>query len=156
MENSSQAPPKEVEAGAPHHQDGRPSTNSRFSSHATASTDGQNTVTSAGTPDSALVWLPCTGTYPQDLHTQLHRRRTASYRHQPVCDRCGARDPITCHCHEPEPPLGTRAIEAWRAAIEHTLPIGAPVVPIEVLQRLHRNGGSDRQLALQVWKRSGG
>jgi hypothetical protein len=30
------------------------------------------------------------------------------------------------------------------------------LVPIEVLQKLHRNGGSDRELALRVWAETGG
>jgi hypothetical protein len=71
-------------------------------------------------------------------------------------DFCGARDPLSCRCRNPEPPLSDNALDAWRAAIERTLPIGACLVPIEVLQRLYRNGGIDRELAEQVWAETGG
>ncbi|MCV7101526.1 hypothetical protein H7I01_14220 [Mycobacterium palustre] len=72
------------------------------------------------------------------------------------CNRCGARDPISCRCWEPQPPLSEHQVDAWRAAIERTLPIGPPVVDLEVLQRLWRNGGSDRELAERVWTQTGG
>jgi len=52
--------------------------------------------------------------------------------------------------------MSENAIEAWRAAIERTLPVGPPIVPLEVLQRMYRNGGSDRELALRVWHETGG
>ncbi len=47
-------------------------------------------------------------------------------------------------------------MDAWRSAIERTLPIGPPLVPIEVLQRLWRNGATDRELAERVWAETGG
>lgn len=147
-------PPKEVEGRTPHHQ-GRPST-SRFSGHDTAYTRGNRTAEVAKTARQELVWVPCTWSHPQDLHSQLERRRNASRRLPAVCDRCGARDPISCRCYDPQPPLTPRAVEAWRAAILRTLPIGPPVVPVEVLQRLYRNGGRDRQLAERVWAETGG
>lgn len=86
-----------------------------------------------------------------DTVSQLRSRRQASRRLPRHCDRCSASDPLLCRCWEPEPPLSENALDAWRAAIKHTLPIGTPVVPIEVLQRLHRNGGADRELAECVW-----
>ncbi|UEB26546.1 hypothetical protein [Mycobacterium intracellulare] len=103
-----------------------------------------------------MCWVPCISTFPQDIASQLRRRREASARMVRLADCCGARDPLSCRCHEPEPPLSPNAIAAWRAAIEQTLPIGPALVPIEVLQRLWRNGGRDRELAEQVWRESGG
>jgi hypothetical protein len=107
-------------------------------------------------PGRRLCWVPCTQTFPQDVASQLRRRREASQRLVRLADCCGARDPLECRCHDPRPQLSERAIEAWRAAIERTLPIGPPVVPLEVLQRMYRNGGSDRQLAERVWAETGG
>lgn len=71
---------------------------------------------------------------------------------EPLDCGCGP-DPWLCRCTEP--PLSEHAMDGWRAAINRTLPIGTPIVPIEVLQRLYRNGGMDRQLAQQVWAATG-
>lgn len=148
-------PPKEVEGRAPHHQ-GRPSTHRSRSHHATP-TSRNHTAGDAKTPGKALVWLPCTWQFPQDVPSQLNRRREAARRLPRLCDRCGARDPIVCHCWETEPPLSERALDAWCAAIERTLPIGPPIVPMEALRGLYRrNRGSDRELALRVWAATGG
>lgn len=103
-----------------------------------------------------MCWVPCTDNAPQDVGSQLRRRRAASNRMVRLADCCGAADPLRCHCHESQPPLSEHAIAAWRAAIERTLPIGPPLVPIEVLQRLWRNGGGDRKLAEHVWSETGG
>lgn len=111
---------------------------------------------SANRPGSALVWLPCTWSFPQDTASQVKRREAAARRLPRFCDQCGARDPIVCRCCEPEPPLSEHALEGWRAAIERTLPIGPALVPIEVLQRLWRNGRADRVLAERVWAETGG
>ena len=73
-----------------------------------------------------------------------------------LTDCCGAREPLSCRCHDPQPQLSEQALDAWRSAIERTLPIGPPLVPLEVLQRLWRNGGADRELAEQVWAETGG
>jgi hypothetical protein len=101
--------------------------------------------------------VPCTRRFPQDRHSQLERRQEAAHRLPRICDRCAARDALKCRCWNPDPPMSEHAIDAWRAAIERTLPIGPPVVPLEVLQRLYRrNRGSDRALALRVWEMSGG
>lgn len=103
-----------------------------------------------------LVWVPCTWAHPQDISSQLRRRRKASQRLVRLADCCGASDPLSCRCHKPEPPLTERAMEAWKDAIERTLPIGPPLVPLEVLQRLWRKGGPDRALAERVWAETGG
>lgn len=107
-------------------------------------------------PGRRLCWVPCTWRFPQDTASQLRRRREASQRLVRFTDCCGARDPISCRCHNPEPPLSDQALDAWRAAIERTLPCGPPLVPIEVLQRFWRNGGPDRELAQRVWAQTGG
>ena len=144
-------PDKKDEARtAPHHQDDRTSTSRRFNCRHQPTTDADKT------PGSALVWLPCTWDHPQEVPSQLERRRQAARRLPRLCDQCGASDPLRCRCWDPSPPLSEHAINAWRAAIERTLPIGPALVPIEVLQRLYRNGGSDRELALRVWAETGG
>lgn len=107
-------------------------------------------------PGRRLCWVPCTWNFPQDIGGQLRRRREASRRLVRLVDCCGARDPLCCRCHNPQPPLSDPALDAWRAAIERTIPIGPPLVPIEVLQRLWGNGGSDRALAQRVWAQTGG
>lgn len=103
-------------------------------------------------PRRRLCWV----TVPQDVASQLRRRREASQRLVRLTDCCGARDPISCRCHDPKPQLNEKAVDAWRAAIERTLPIGPPLVPLEVLQRLWRNGGTDRELAERVWFETAG
>lgn len=107
-------------------------------------------------PGRSLQWVPCTRQYPQDVPAQLARRRAAERRLPPICDRCGARDPIRCRCYDPQPKLADHQMDGWRAAILRTLPIGPCLVPIEVLQRLYRNGGTDRDLSLRVWAETGG
>jgi len=148
MAATGEGPPKEA---GPHRQ---------RRGHAEDSNTNTSTAESSGIgarePGKALLHVPCTRSYPQDLHAQLHRRRAASRRLPRCCDRCGARDPLLCRCWEPKPPLSDNAIDAWRATIERTMPIGAPIVPIEVLQRFHRNGGADRELAEVVWAQTGG
>lgn len=114
--------------------------------------EARNTVP----PGRRVCWVPCTWSYPQDTASQLRRRREASERLVRLTDCCGARDPISCRCHEPQPPLSDNATDAWRAAIERTLPIGPPLVPLFVLQRLWRNGGTDRALAERIWAETGG
>lgn len=107
-------------------------------------------------PGKRVCWVPCSWEHPQDTASQLRRRREASQRLVRLRDCCGVRDPLSCRCHNPDPPLSDKAIDAWRAAIERTLPIGPPLVPLEVLQRLWRNGGADRQIAARVWAETGG
>lgn len=102
-----------------------------------------------------LCWVPCTWQHPLDTASQLRRRREASQRLVRL-DCCGVKDPLSCRCHDPHPQLSDKATQAWRAAIERTLPIGPALVPLEVLQRLWRNGGRDRLLAQQVWAETNG
>lgn len=106
-------------------------------------------------PGKSLVWLPCSWNSPQDRVSQIARRKAAA-RRLPV-GSCGRHsDPLRCDCFDSKPPLSDNAIDGWRAAIERTLSIGPPVVPVEVLQLLYRNGGTDRQLAQRVWHETGG
>jgi hypothetical protein len=126
--------------------------------------DNETAVTTAADdntipPGKRLCWVPCTRTYAQDKGSQLRRRREAASRMVRLRDCCGARDPLSClscRCHDPIPKLSENAIEAWRDAIKRTLPIGPPIVPLEVLQRLWRNDGADRELAERVWELTGG
>lgn len=127
---------------------------SRPAGNGAASTTAADTDTVP--PDRRVCWVPCTWNHPQDNASQLRRRRAASQRLVRLVDCCGARDPLSCRCHTPSPPLSSHAMDAWRAAIERTLPIGPPLVPLEVLQQLWRNGRSDRQLAQRVWDETGG
>jgi hypothetical protein len=88
-----------------------------------------------------------------DTVAGLHRRRYASQRSIPLA--CGCPDPWTCRCTDP--PLSDYAVDGWRNAVEHVLATGqTPILPIEVLQRLWRNGGADRELAARVWEQTGG
>lgn len=139
-------PPEESEGRDPHHRP-RPST-SRFSSNHTAYTQQQNTAGADKTPGSALVWLPCTWDHPQDLRSQLGRRRNQSNRSVPL--DCGCRDGWTCRCTQP--PLSDHAIDAWRDAAKHVLGTGRiPLgLPLEVRRALWRRGGRDRELAEQL------
>ena len=100
----------------------------------------------------ALVWLPCTRTYPQDLRSQLRRRRAAAHRSIPL--DCGCRDPWPCRCTEP--PLSERALDAWVAAAWHLLELGhMPLVPLEVRRALWRRP-ADRELAEILHRGCGG
>jgi hypothetical protein len=104
-----------------------------------------------------VCWIPCTRpAAAQDRASQLQRRREAASRMVRLRDCCGARDPLTCRCCDTFPPLSDKAIDGWRDAILRTLPIGPPLVPLEALQRLWKNGGTDRELAEQVWAETGG
>jgi hypothetical protein len=129
---------------------GPPTRDSRPSAASTASDNG--TVP----PNKRLCWVAFPQNFPQDTRSQLRRRREASSRMVRLRDCCGASDPLACRCHNPVPPLSENALHAWRAAIQRTLPIGPPLVPLEVLQRLWRNGGADRELAERVWELTGG
>lgn len=106
-----------------------------------------------GRPGKALVWIPCTRTFPQDLRSQLQRRRGAAKRSVPL--DCGCRDPYTCQCTEP--PLFGRALDAWRDAALHMLEVGnMPLVPLEVRRALWRRGSADRELAELLHEGCGG
>lgn len=86
---------------------------------------------------------------PETVVCQLKRRQEAARRLPAYCG-CGARDPILCRCGRTEE-LTENAVDGWRATIELLLPIGPPIVPVQVLRQLWRNGGSDQVLAERVW-----
>lgn len=108
--------------------------------------------TCAHEPGKTLVWVPCTRNYPQDLRSQLQRRRQAAARSIPL--DCGCRDPL-CRCSEP--PLTEHAIDSWRDSALHILRTGnMPVLPIEARRALWKRGGSDRVLAELLHDACGG
>lgn len=99
-----------------------------------------------------LCWVPCTRQYPQDLRSQLSRRRSQALRSLPL--DCGCRDPWPCTCTQP--PLSDRAIDGYRDAAEHILATGqTPILPLEVRRALWRRGGHDRELAELLHKACG-
>ena len=82
---------------------------------------------------------------------QWFRRRRASQRL--VALDCGCADPWKCRCRRPDPPLTDHQVDGWRATAQHLLDGGTvPMVPAEVLRRMHRRGGADRRLAQQLWE----
>jgi hypothetical protein len=98
-----------------------------------------------------LVLLPWV--HPQDLRSQLHRRRQAAARSVPL--DCGCRDPGGCRCTQP--PLTEHAVDSWRDSALHILRTGnMPVLPIEARQALWRRGGADRMLAELLHDACGG
>ena len=106
----------------------------------------KDTAQAANAPGSALEWVPCTRSYPQDRRSQLERRRGQSRRSVPL--DCGCRDPWPCRCTEP--PLSDRRLDAWQDAAEHILASGRmPLVPLEVRRALWRRPES-RDLAARL------
>ena len=104
-------------------------------------------------PGKTLVRAPCTRSFPQDLQTQLRRRRQAAARSVPL--DCGCRDPWGCRCTEP--PLSEHAIESWRRTALDILRAGnMPVLPIEATRALWKRGGADRVLAELLHDACGG
>lgn len=68
---------------------------------------------------------------------------------------CGCPDGWPCRCTEP--PLSAQMVDGYRDAALHILSTGVcPMVPLEVLQALHRRGGDDRELANELHERTGG
>ena len=119
----------------------------------TASPVNSDHASSTSRQGRALHWLPCTCSFPQDITSQLHRRRSASARSIPL--DCACRDPWPCRCTEP--PLTERALDGWAAAARHLLAAGRmPLLPVEVLRSLYRRGGPDRALAEQLHELAGG
>lgn len=101
-----------------------------------------------------LVWLPCTRDHPQDVGSQLKRRRGAALRSVPL-NCCGCRDPLLCKCTQP--PINDGALDAWRdAALQILFAGNLPLLPIEVRQALWRRGGPDRVLAEKLHVACGG
>lgn len=126
-----------------------------------ANAEGSDTNTSAAKsngsaarePGKALMWVPCTRSFPQDPHSQLERRREAAKRSVPL--DCGCRDVWPCRCSNPQ--LSERMIDAGRAAARHILDGGGiPLLEIEFLRALYRRGGADRRLAERLHALTGG
>lgn len=82
-----------------------------------------------------LVWVPCTRPpAPQDIASQLRRRRAAAHRSVPLA--CGHRDPWP-DC-SPTTQVTDHQLDAWRRTVEHLHRAGfCPVVPAEVKAVLH-------------------
>jgi hypothetical protein len=120
----------------------------------TAADNTQHTDQPDTKPGKSLVWVPCTRPpVSQDTHSQLARRGAAAKRLPPL--ECSCRDPLVCKCTQP--PLSDVAIDGWRRAAWHVLTTGqVPLLPIEALQALHRRGGEDRELAIQLHALAGG
>jgi hypothetical protein len=137
------SPPNENDEGrAPHHQ-GQPSPSELNNHHITGTSKATAPTTTS--PGSALVWLPCTSTHPQDPRSQLNRRRDAKNRSVPLDCGCGTRDPMMCRCTEPR--LTNHALDGWADAARHLLAAGQmPVVPLEVRRALWQRP-ADRLLA---------
>jgi hypothetical protein len=106
-------------------------------------------------PGSSLVWIPCTcWSSPQDVDSQLKRRRGEKNRSVPLS--CGCRDPWTCRCYTTEPPLTDNQLDGWVAAANHVLAQGQmPLVPIEVRRALWKRA-ADRTLAERLHEGCGG
>lgn len=52
--------------------------------------------------------------------------------------------------------LSADAVSAWAYAANHLLADGlTPIVPVEVLRELHRRGGQDRAVAVEVYESGG-
>jgi hypothetical protein len=98
-------------------------------------------------PSKTLVWVPCTWAHPQDLHSQLHRRRVAAARSLPL--GCGCRDPYPCRCTQPPP--SAVMVDAGAAAAAHLLKLGfPPLLDIDTARALWRRGGDDRALVARL------
>lgn len=99
-------------------------------------------------PGNALVWRPCTWQHPQDLASQLRRRRDAAARSVPLA--CGCRDPWPCRCGEGPPT--DRMLDAGADAARHLVAAGyTPLLPADVLRALWRRGGHDRAMAQSLY-----
>jgi hypothetical protein len=79
---------------------------------------------------SQLDWTQGTADVsPSDVHTQLHRRRVASWQCPPLLD--GYQDPWHYRATEP---VSERELASWRTAWSHLHALGLPaVVPERVL-----------------------
>jgi hypothetical protein len=84
---------------------------------------------------------------------QWFRRRRAAERLVPL--DCGCRDPWPCRCSRP--PVSEKTIDAGAQAARHLLDCGqVPLLEIDVLRALWRRGGTDRQLAQELYDLAGG
>jgi hypothetical protein len=90
---------------------------------------------------------------PRHFHAGGWRRRQAALRLPPI-GRCGCiRDPDRDKHRCGPRPLTEHQIDSWRSAAIGIIEDGhAPIVPIEVVRRLWKRGGRDRQLAQQLWE----
>jgi hypothetical protein len=131
-------PPNESEGRAPHHQ-GQPSPSELNNHHITGSP--QVTAPETLSPGSALVWLPCTWTHPQDVSSQLRRRRNASYR-RPELEHIGRSDPWHF-----EPPTA-----GYEDAAAHLL---SHAPDPEGLREMWKRGGHERLDAETIAERWG-
>jgi hypothetical protein len=134
-------PPKEVEAGAPHHQDDRPTTTTRrISSHHTTDR-ADNTKQQPKSPGAALVRVPCHGPRaPQDVPTQLRRRRAA-------VQRMPGSDPW---CYEPP------GVRGYPETAQHLLAHGLTPAPnLPALQAMWKAGDDDLNAARTIAERWG-
>jgi hypothetical protein len=147
-------PPGSLEVGA------RPGLSSRTEAtddttqangHHTADT-AQGTSPAVGKPGTALLWVPCTRPpAPQDIESQLERRRQASKRSMPL--PCGCRDLWTCRCADSDE-VSERMVDAAVAALGHLDQCGLPgIFDIRTCRSLWRHG--HRQLAAEVAARGG-
>jgi hypothetical protein len=82
------------------------------------------------------------------------RRRRAAQRLMPL--DCGCADPWPCRCRRADP-LTDHQVDGWRAAALDIIEDGhAPIVPVEVVRRLWKRGGRDRELAERLRALTGG
>jgi len=92
-------------------------------------------------------------TQPRHFHAGGLRRREAALRLPPI-GRCGCvRDPDLDKHRCGARPLSDHQVDGWRAAAIGIIEDGyVPIVPVEVVRRLWKRGGRDRQLAQQLWE----
>ena len=90
---------------------------------------------------------------PRHFHAGGSRRREAALRLPPI-GPCGCiRDPDLDKHRCGVRSLTEHQLDGWRSAAIGIIEGGnAPIVPIEVVRRLWRRGGCDRQLAQQLWE----
>ena len=125
-------------------------------------------------PSKALVWVPCTWAHPQDLHSQLHRRRVAAARSVPL--GCSCRDPYGCRHPQPLAPCGCRRdpyerhrcgggltakqVDAYRDTVLHLRSLGLLAAPnLPAMRAMWARSPQDRRLVSgisQQWELAGG
>lgn len=141
--------------GPPENEVGPDATNVRADQLVSADTTTESHCTENLPPEpgKTLARVPCSRRYPQDLSSQLDRRRSAADRSVPL--DCGCRDPWPCRCTDP--PLSDHAIDSWRDSALEILRGGhMPVLPVEARRALWRRGGRDRLLAELLHDACGG
>jgi hypothetical protein len=90
------------------------------------------------------------------FHAAGLRRREAALRLPPI-GRCGCiRDPDLDRHRCGARPLTDHQVDGWRSAAIDIIEDGhVPIVPTEVVRRLWKRGGRDRQLAERLWELAG-